>query len=700
VPWKRIVLSVLLAALVGGLCFLYRAGQYPEWNPEPLEGRLTVNGVASQSVKLGAFEVAWDGDTRRLAVLHDECPDRTCWASVPGEPFVGATQGAEQVTEARGSFFVHDDRHALLGDQTIESISAEAGSFSIRGTLQGDATANYVLSFNPGGSGGLDFALDIEGANRAFLTYASDPGERFYGFGEQFSHVDLKGRRVPIFVSEQGIGRGEQPLTFFVNLFAQSGGHWHTSYAPVPHYLTSRLRSLFLKNYAYSAFDLRAADRVQIEVFDDTLNGRVLAGGTPAKLIERYTEYAGRMRPLPDWILEGAVVGMQGGTEKVREVHAQFQELGTPLAGYWLQDWVGQRTTMVGKQLWWNWELDTDHYPKWDELRALLAEDDVRLLIYFNPFLADVAGVKPNVRRNLFDEAAERGFLVEEHDGTPYLLLNTDFSAGLLDLTDVEARNWIKEVMKEQIVLTGATGWMADFGEALPYDTQLSSGEPTRTYHNRYPEVWAQLNRELIEEIGLGDEAVFFHRSAFTRSPAYATLFWEGDQTVAWDRHDGLKSAIIGLQSSGFSGFAFNHSDIGGYTAITSAIKNYHRSEELLLRWMDANAFTVVFRSHEGIDPDKNVQVYDNERTRGHFDRMARVYVAWADYRKALVREASNTGLPVVRHPFLHFPDDTEIQGMNGRQFMVGDELMVVPVTQPDRATWRCYLPAGEWVHV
>lgn len=54
--------------------------------------------------------------------------------------------------------------------------------------------------------------------NRIWLTYASDEDERFYGFGEQFSHMNLKGKRVPIFVQEQGIGRGDQPITFAANL--------------------------------------------------------------------------------------------------------------------------------------------------------------------------------------------------------------------------------------------------------------------------------------------------------------------------------------------------------------------------------------------------------------------------------------------------------------------------------------------------
>jgi hypothetical protein len=38
---------------------------------------------------------------------------------------------------------------------------------------------------------------------RVQLTYATDPNEHFFGFGEQFSHFDMKGKRVPIIVQEQ-----------------------------------------------------------------------------------------------------------------------------------------------------------------------------------------------------------------------------------------------------------------------------------------------------------------------------------------------------------------------------------------------------------------------------------------------------------------------------------------------------------------
>jgi alpha-glucosidase len=239
---------------------------------------------------------------------------------------------------------------------------------------------------------------------------------------------------------------------------------------------------------------------------------------------------------------------------------------------------------------------------------------------------------------------------------------------------------------------------MADFGEGLPYDAVLSSGADPKSYHNRYAEEWARVNREAIREANREEDVVFFNRSGYSKSPGHATLFWLGDQLVSWDEHDGIKSAVTGLLSSGLSGYAFEHSDIGGYTAIDGPLLEYHRSKELLMRWTELGAFTVVFRTHEGNRPGVNYQIYSDEETLRHFDRLAEVYAAWKPYRMQLVNEAAETGLPVVRHPFIHYPDDPEVYGLD-YQFMVGPDLMMAPVLDPGEETVEVYLPAGRWVH-
>jgi alpha-glucosidase len=666
--------------------------------------------VPAATYRVGQFVVRWEPrGGGRLAIAHADHPERAAWASLPGRSFAAAALGAERVSESRGHFAIADRLRRVWANQTIERIVAEEQALTIAGRLFDSRSARagaeqgvaytFRLAAQTPRQLGFTLALADRALNRTFLTYASDRGERFFGFGAQYSYFDMKGRRLPIFVSEQGIGRGAQPITLMANLRAGAGGAWHTSYAGVPHYLSSRLRSLFLTSYEYAVFDMRRADRVQIALFAPELTGRILCGESPAELIAEHTAYAGRMRPLPEWVHQGAIVGVQGGTVRAREILARLDALGTPVAALWLQDWTGARRTSFGWQLWWNWELDQARYAGWDALRAELAARGIRLLTYANPFLTDCSA-KPGVRRDLFRESVARGFLTRDRRGRPYLTRITDFSAGLVDLTNPAARAWLTDVIAEQVIGAGASGWMADFGEALPYDAVLRSGEPAARFHNRYPEAWAALNRAAIEASGQGDELVFFMRAGYLRSPRYATLFWLGDQLVSWDARDGIKTAVIGLLSSGMSGFSLNHSDIGGYTTITHPLWSYHRGKELLLRWVELNAFTVVFRSHEGNRPAANAQVYSDDETLAHFDRFARVYRAWGFYRRRLVREAAETGLPVVRHPFIHYPDDPNVLGLSYQQFMVGEELVVAPVLDPGRATARVYLPRGRWVHL
>ncbi|CAN5855720.1 alpha-glucosidase [soil metagenome] len=691
------------AVLVGVAAVFSAAALYLIWSTSggPIAGELSpVASDATGTYQVGQLVVSLEAEPQGavLGVAHGE---RVLWRSIPGESFVSAAQGRENVTQSRAHFEIEDDVRERLTDQTLESVETKDDRLVLSGRLtdDGDAGTGYTLTFSPASNGRLRFVAEVEEPyDRVYLTYATSPEERIFGFGTQYTYFDLKGRKVPIFIEEQGIGRGAQPITLAANLQAGAGGAWYSSYATVPHYVTSESRSLFLENYEYSAFDLREPDKVQIEVFSSRMEGQILSADSPAGLIEQYTEYSGRMRPLPAWLTSGAVVGLQGGTEKVRQVYGRLQDLGTPVSALWLQDWVGQRQTSFGSQLWWNWELDRDRYPGWEELVSDLEEDGVRIMTYISPLLADPSE-KESFRRNLFEEAERKGYLVKDRDGKPYMGRITDFSAAHVDLSNPEARAWLKDVVQENVVGAGASGWMADFGEGLPYDAVLHSGADPKGYHNRYAEEWAEVNREAIRELGREDELVFFSRSGFTKSPSYSTLFWLGDQMVTWSRQDGIKTAVTGMLTSGLSGYSLTHSDVGGYTAIDSFPLRYHRSKELLMRWTELAAFTPVLRTHEGNRPKLNHQIYSDDETLRHFSRFAKVYAAWEPYRKKLVREAAETGLPVVRHPFIHYPDDPEVYDLQ-YQFMVGSELMVAPALDRGADSVEVYLPAGEWVHL
>ncbi|MCB1167092.1 MAG: alpha-glucosidase, partial [Leptospiraceae bacterium] len=558
--------------IIGGLIVLVVLIASYFWlrdpNPHFEPGAISGEGIKKNATyKAGEFsvEVSGDEDNKQLIIRNLADPQHTVLATVPGRSLAGSGHARTAVHESRGSFKVEEEMNQVCTDQIVDSISErkDPDALLIRGSFvcPDDSRIAYQIRLIPASPARLLIEVQaFEKSNRTFLFPASSADEGFFGFGEQFTYFNMKGRRLPIIVQEQGIGRGAEPITTGANITAGAGGDWHTSYAGIPHYITSKMHSLLLMNYEYSVFDMREDDYTVIEVASPRLAGEVYYGKNPKELVSAVTEYTGRMKALPDWIHKGAIIGMQGGTEKVRTKLKELEDNNVPVAAFWLQDWVGQRKTNFGKQLWWNWELDKDRYPGWDEMVSDLSKKDIRVMTYINPFIADIASLKDNVRRNLFEEAKAHGYLIKTKEGEPYLIQNTDFHAGLLDLTNPEAVVWMKQIIKDEMLAVGSSGWMADFGEALPFDAVLYSGESPTTYHNHYPEAWAKLNREILAETERPD-LVFFTRSGYTRSPEFTTLMWLGDQLVSWDKYDGIKTAVTGLLSSGLSGFSINHSD-------------------------------------------------------------------------------------------------------------------------------------------
>lgn len=74
----------------------------------------------------------------------------------------------------------------------------------------------------------------------------------------------------------------------------------------------------------------------------------------------------GRLPPLPQWVGQGAVLGLQGGTEAVEDTVFGTVMRGwgnlSDVAAVWLQDWTGQRNFSGANELprvglWWNWEV-------------------------------------------------------------------------------------------------------------------------------------------------------------------------------------------------------------------------------------------------------------------------------------------------------------------------------------------------------
>jgi alpha-glucosidase len=639
-----------------------------------------------------------------IKVTHSQNPQHTLWASRSNKGFLSAAIGRERVKYERASFKFNDRIQKRCQTPIIDNIvPATADALSIHGSFKDCADLNFTMQWRAKSANQLGFKISLQGNpefNRIQLNYDSNPDELFYGFGAQYFSYNVKGRKLPIWVEEQGVGRGKQPLSLAMQLVGagSSVGNWHTTSSYVPYYITNQRRGLYLENYEYLDFDFRKLDQVGINVWSSQLKGTVLFGDNMLELVEAFSSHTGRMQPLPDWTQSGAIIRAYGGQDEVMQAVDEALAANIPLAGVWVEDWMGRRNTLVGTRLWWNWQVNREIYPDWPEMIQTLREKDIRVMIYFNPYLADVDESQVSYDRILFREAMDASYLVKTLKDDFFLFDAGLFEAALVDLSNPRARNWLKDLMQEQIEL-GVAGWMADFAEALPYEATLASGADAATFHNKYPLEWAKLNREAIRDAGAEGDVISFHRSGSTQSPRYAPLFWTADQLVTWDQHDGLKTVVPALTSSGLSGWSLNHAEVAGYLSVDLYLSQLNRSKEIFLRWPEISVFTALFRTHSTNRPDTNHQWHSDPETKSVFARYATLFRLLKPYRQHLMDEAATAGHPLVRHPILHYPDDRNVHRLS-QQFMFGRDFWVAPVVDQGATSVDAYLPQGRWVHL
>lgn len=180
-------------------------------------------------------------------------------------------------------------------------------------------------------------------------------------------------------------------------------------------------------------------------------------------------------------------------------------------------------------------------------------------------------------------------------------------------------------------------------------------------------------------------------------------LFWAGDQDVDWGVNDGIKSVITIMGHMGLSGYAHQHSDLGGYTTIlTYDGFNVTRSAELLGRWGELAAVSsAVFRSHEGNIPQVNQQFYTNTRNYDYYAYNARMFVSLAPYRrKILETEAATKGWPLLRPPVMYHTNDMKARAISYQSFYLGPSLYVAPVLDSRTFELNVYLPGAEWKYM
>jgi len=166
--------------------------------------------------------------------------------------------------------------------------------------------------------------------------------------GEQFSLINMAHTRLHMISSEKGVGRGMQPLTGIMDSETPGkGGKWWTTYTHFPALLQRNGWAVIATDSDYTVFDFTAPHRVSIETQASVVSLTVLLGSSMLDAVSRISATTGFMQPLPPWVHTGAIVGLEGGQDKVMRsldsVQAAVASYNLSLAGVWIQDWSGMR---------------------------------------------------------------------------------------------------------------------------------------------------------------------------------------------------------------------------------------------------------------------------------------------------------------------------------------------------------------------
>jgi alpha-glucosidase len=515
-----------------------------------------------------------------------------------------------------------------------------------------------------------------------------------FGGGIQFSNCNLKGQYFPLIVEENGVGRGDKGPTFWANLLGAAGNE-HTSYAPLPKFITND--QMHYQCFSPNSNSFWQVDFTNNEFLKFELNHLSDDSKTEASLVIRQRKNKKDVilknanntgyPVFEDWMYQ-YILGIQGGKQKVDSILNRLQAQGIKIGAIWIQDWVGKRQTSIGSRLQWDWHANEEFYPNIEQWIDSLQQKDIRVLGYINPYFVE-GGKQAAI-------GLEKDYFVQTEQEEAYKFKAGGFNAYMIDLNNQDARIWMKEIIQENIIKTGFDGWMCDFGEWFPLEG-YSKRNTLQFTHNLFPQEWFLLNRSAT--VDSQKEFFIFNRSWYNKSNFYPPNMWLGDQMGNFGKNDGLASAINAYNSASLSGFPLVHSDIGGYTAIKLGPIKDLRNDEVLQRWIEMECFTPIWRSHEGLKPHDMSQIYQDKEMMQFFAYFDSIHRSLIPYFKDLNQAIINQELSsFIQHPFLLYPDDENTYDLQ-YQFFVGDDLLVCPVIEEGAIKVPAYLPAGKWQH-
>lgn len=506
--------------------------------------------------------------------------------------------------------------------------------------------------------------------DKTLIRVSARENTHFYGLGEKPGHLDKRHDAYTMWNSD---------------VYAPHVPEMEALYVSIPFVIafeSEEASGLFLDNPGKTRFDFRSnAPDFDIHSDHGEPDLYLLQGPSMKEVIRCYTHLTGRMPLPPRWALgyhQSRYSYMS--QDEVMKLVDTFEEKQIPLDAVYLDIHY-----MNGYRV---FTFDRDRFPDPKTMVGQLKNRGVRIVPIVDP------GVKQDPLYPVYRDGIANDVFCKTAEGELFIGDVWPGASAFPDFTEERVATWWKTQQQFYVDL-GITGIWNDmnepavFNESKTMDLNVmhrNNGTP-KTHgelHNLYGTLMSKATYEgLVEGIG-GERPFVLTRAGYAGVQRHAAV-WTGDNRSFWEH---MAMAMPMVLNMGLSGIAFGGPDVGGFA--------HHATGELLARWTQMGAFFPFFRNHSALETVRQEPWSFGEVTERIVRKYIELRVAWMPYLYTAFREASETGLPVMRPLVLEYPDDAATYQLDD-QFLCGRDLLVAPVYRPGATCRAVYLPHGTW---
>lgn len=510
------------------------------------------------------------------------------------------------------------------------------------------------------------------GGNIVKMSKSSKDGECFYGLGDKATQMNLKGKRLENFATDQYAYQKEQdPLYKVVPFYI--GLHNKVSYG------------IFFDNTFRTFFDF-CQERRNVTSFwaeGGEMNYYFIYGPQMQDVVTTYTDLTGKPELPPLWVLGYHQCKWSYYPEsKVKEITSKFRELKIPCDAIYLDiDYMEGFRCFT-----WN----KNYFPDPKKMVAELAEDGFKTVVIIDP------GIKIDKEYWVYQEALEKDYFCKRADG-PYMKGKVwPGECNFPDYTNPVVREWWAGLFKELISDIGVKGVWNDMNEpavmevpnkTFPTDVRhVYDGNPCshRKAHNIYGTQMARATYHGVKRFVYPKRPFVITRSAYSGAQRY-TSSWTGDNVATWEH---LWIANIQVQRMSISGMGFTGSDIGGFAEQPTG--------ELYARWIQLGVFHPFCRTHSSGDHGNQEPWAFDEEVINITRKFVSLRYQLLPYLYTMFWQYIEEGVPMLKPLVYYDQEDTQTHYRND-EFIFGNQILVCPILEPNAVGRRMYIPRGEW---